>query len=145
MARTTPIDEELVSGYLDGALTHTQAQRVRLLIEDDPDTRMLFEELRALRDTARSTKFHLPADEDWPELPSTRSSWVARKLGWTVTIVWLSVVTIYALWRFLSETGDPLEIFLVLGLPGGFLLLFLSVLLDRLKALKNDRYRNIHR
>ena len=55
------------------------------------------------------------------------------------------VITVYALWRFFADTGDPLEIFLVLGLPGGFVLLFLSVLIDRLRELKTDRYRGVQR
>ena len=60
-------------------------------------------------------------------------------------IAWIAVVTSLALWRFLSQTGDPLEIFLVLGLPGGLLLLLASVLMDRLRELKTDRYRGVHR
>ena len=147
MSQTTrrPFDEELLSGYLDGSLTHAQTQRVRIQLEDDPEARRLLEELRTLRDAARTTRFLAPDDDAWPELPQTRVSWISRSLGWTVTVVWLAIVAIYALWRFLTTTSDPLEIFLVLGLPGGFVLLLLSVLLDRLKALKTDPYRDVHR
>ncbi len=55
------------------------------------------------------------------------------------------VITVVAVWRFVSNTGDPLEVFLGLGLPGGLLLLFVSVLLDRLRDLKTDRYTGVHR
>ena len=55
------------------------------------------------------------------------------------------VVTGLAAWRFITQAGDPLEIFLALGLPGGLLLLFVSVLMDRLRDLKTDRYRGVHR
>lgn len=140
-----PFDETLLTGHLDGALPQSQAQRVRLHLEDCPTCRSLIEEMTALRETALSTHFVQPKEDRWPELPQTRASWLGRFTGWTLLIAWLLVVSGLALWNFISQTGDPLEIFLVLGLPGAFALLFLSVLIDRLRDLENDRYRGIHR
>ena len=140
-----PFSEEFFSGYLDGTLPQKEAQRVRLHVEDCEECRALFSELRTLRETVMSTHFKMPPEDRWPELPRTRSSRFTRSLGWLLTISWLVVITGLALWRFLSETGDPLEVFLVLGLPGGFVLLFLSVLLDRIRDYKTDRYRGVHR
>lgn len=140
-----PFDEELLSGFLDGTLSHREMQRVRLLIESNEEAGRIYEEMQALRETALATRFMPPAEEAWPELPATGVSRASRYLGWILLCTWLAVVTGLALWRFLSQTGDPLEIFLVLGLPGGFVLLFVSVLLDRLRSLPTDRYRNVHR
>lgn len=143
--RTRPIDEATLSGYLDGALPQTEAQRIRVMLEDDESLRELYEDLVAMREAAGSTRFVEPADDVWPEWPKTRSSWVTRSAGWLILLAWMSVVSVYALWRFLSQTGDPLEIFLVLGLPGAFVLLFASVLLDRIRDLRTDRYRGVRR
>ena len=140
-----PFDEELLSGFLDGTLSHRETQRVRLLIESNEEARRVYREMQAIRETALATRFLPPDDESWPELPATRISRASRSLGWILICTWLTVVTALSLWRFLSQTGDPLEIFLVLGLPGGFVLLFISVLLDRLRSLPTDRYRNVHR
>ncbi len=147
MARncTRSFDEEMISGYLDGALPQVQSQRVRLHVEDCGACRNLLEELRTLRETAMSTRFKGPGDDEWPELPRTVPSNLSRKMGWVVLVAWLLVVTGLALWRFLTQAGDPLEIFLALGLPGALLLLFVSVLMDRLRDLKTDRYRGVHR
>ena len=142
---TRPFDEELLSGYLDQALPHHTAQRVRIHLEDCETCRTLYEQMSSLRQTALETQFILPEDDAWPELPKTRVSHVTRSLGWLLLTSWTLVITVYSLWLFLSQTGDPLEIFLVLGLPGAFVLLFLSVLADRLKDLKSDRYRGVHR
>lgn len=142
---TRPFDETLLTGHLDGALPQAQSQRVRLHLEDCPTCRTLVEEMATLRETALSTRFVQPEEEHWPELPQTRASWLGRFSGWTLLIAWLVVVCGLALWNFLSQTGDPLEIFLVLGLPGALALLFLSVLADRLRELKTDRYRGIQR
>ncbi len=142
---TRSFDEELISGYLDGALPQVQSQKVRLHVEDCGACRNLLTELETLREAAMSTRFLSPADDEWPELPRTVPSRFSRKLGWVVLAAWFLAVTGLALWRFFTQAGDPLEIFLVLGLPGGILLLFLSVLMDRLRALKTDRYRGVHR
>lgn len=142
---TRSFDEELISGYLDGALPQVQSQKVRLHVEDCGACRTLLEELRTLREAAMSTRLNSPADDEWPELPRTVPGRLSRKAGWVVLVAWLLVVTGLALWRFLTQAGDPLEIFLALGLPGALLLLFLSVLMDRLRDLKTDRYRGVHR
>ena len=84
-------------------------------------------------------------DDEWPELPRTRPSLWSRFAGWTLLIGWAVAVAVFALWRFLAHAGDPLQVFLVLGLPGALLLLFLSVLFDRLRDLKTDRYRGVQR
>ena len=147
MAQSSPpFDEELLSGFLDATLPHREMQRVRILLEENPEHRKLLNEMRLLRESALSTRFEPPAEDSWPELPQTRSSMFSRTLGWILLCSWLVVVTGLALWKFLSQSGDPLEVFLVLGMPGAFFLLFCSVLIDRLKALRDDRYhRDVHR
>lgn len=140
-----PFDEDLLSGYLDGTLSQREAQRVRLLIEDNPEARRLYRELNALRKAALSTRFQAPADAAWPELPRTGTSRWSRRFGWMLLLSWLAVISVFALWRLLSATGDPLEIFLVLGLPGAFVLLLVSVLIDRLRDPEEERYRGVFR
>lgn len=138
-------DEALLSGYLDHALNQAEAQRIRIHLEDCATCSSLYAELSTLRQAARTTTFKEPDDSEWPELPKTRVSWLSRSVGWLLLISWLVVVSILALYRFLASAGDPFEVFLVLGLPGGFVLLFSSVLIDRLRDLKSDRYRGIQR
>ncbi len=139
-------DEALLSGYLDHALPQSKAQRIRIHLEDCTDCHALYEELRTLRDVARSTTFEMPDEAEWPELPQTGVSRVTHSLGWLVVVSWLIIVSAMALYRVLSATDSPLEVFLALGLPGAFVLLFMSVLLDRLRELKDDRYHHgVHR
>ena len=144
-SRPHTFDESMISGYLDGTLTQRDTQRARLHLEDCETCRALHRELLAMREAALSTPFQVPADDDWPELPKTPASRLSRYLGWGILGIWLLVVSAFALWRFLSQTGDPLEVFLVLGLPGAFLLLFASVVIDRLQDMKTDRYRGVQR
>ena len=92
-----------------------------------------------------STEFKVPDDTQWDEAPSGGVSRLFRNFGWMILIAWITGTVGYALWQFATETED-----LVAGLLGfsvflGFGLVFLSVLLDRLKTLKTDRYRRVQK
>lgn len=138
-------DEELLTGYLDHALPQRQAQRVRLHLEDCSPCRKFYNELSTMRQAALDTHFATPEEDTWPELPQTRASWLSRTTGWWLMAIWLVVTGGFSVWKYFQEHHDPLEIFITFGLPGAFFLLFLSVLLDRLRDLKTDRYRGVHR
>ena len=138
-------DETLISGYLDHALPQQEAQRVRLHLEDCPTCGKLHGELLEMREVALATRFKVPPDDGWPELPQTLPSRLTRSLGVVLLAVWVVVTGGVMLWRFLAHESDPLTTFLWLGLPGALLMLFISALLDRLRALPTDRYRGVHR
>lgn len=138
-------DEELLSGYLDGSLPQSQAQKVRLHLASCEACKAIYQEIELMRESAMATHFVTPSEDEWPELPRTPLSWAGRSLGWILTVSWLAVVAVLAVWRVISQSGSAFETFLWLGLPGGAFLLFSSVLFDRLRELKTDRYRGIHR
>lgn len=140
----TPIEDVLLSGYLDGTLSQLDQQRVRLVLEQDAELRLSFHELRLLRETALTTHFVLPEIE-WPELPQSLPSRYSRLAGWLLVVGWVLLLLVVAVHEVLSGHHSWLEIVLFLGLPGGLVLLFFSVLLDRLKNLKSDRYSEVER
>lgn len=139
------IDEELLSGYLDGALSQRDSQRVRLGLEEDEELRRTFKELRALREAALSTRFAPPPEIDWPELPQSAPARYSRLAGWLLVVGWVLLLGAVGVGEVLSGHHTWLEIVLFLALPGGLVLLFFSVLLDRLKSLKSDRYCEVER
>ncbi|MDH3403285.1 MAG: zf-HC2 domain-containing protein [Acidobacteriota bacterium] len=143
--RKTPFDESLFSGYLDGELTQAEEQKVRLHLEDDPEARALVAELRAIRQAARSTRLAAPADEEWREAPRSGASRFLRRSGWLLAIGWAVAVLGFALWGAATSPESWWERALVAGAVGGPLLLFSSVLLDRLKVMKTDRYGRVRR
>lgn len=140
----TPIDDVLLSGYLDGTLSQLEQQRVRLVLEQNAELRLEYRELCLLRETALATRFVLPEIE-WPELPQSLPSRYSRLAGWLLVVGWILLLVVVGLHELWSGHHGWLEILLFLGLPGGLVLLFFSVLLDRLKSLKTDRYCEIER
>ena len=138
-------DEALISGHFDGELTQAAAQRVRVHLEDCEHCSAVLEEVRALRDATMSTEFYRPDDSQWDERPKSNISLAARGTGWIIAIVWSVVFAGYALWQFWQGSANLVERVLVFGGLSAFGLLFLSVLLDRLRAAKTDPYREVEK
>jgi len=138
-------DEALLSGYLDGALVQTDEQRVRLHLEDCSSCRTLVAELRAAREETISTTFETPRDDEWPEAPQSGTSRLARGIGMPLALAWLILTIGYAVWEGWQNSEHSVERVIVVGGISAFVLLFLGVLLDRLKATKTDRYRGVYK
>jgi len=136
-------DEELLSGYLDGALTQGERQRVRLHLEDCPACRAELAEMTDLREAAMSTRFALPADDQWNEAPRGAVSRLSRGTGWLLVVVWIVAVAGFALWELATGPASLVEKLLVFAGLSGAALLFVSVLVDRLRTWPVDRYRRV--
>ncbi len=138
-------DEVLLSGYLDDALVQGDEQRVRVHLEDCATCRTLVEELAAVREATMSSTFNTPRDHEWPEMPRTGASRLAHRLGWPLVIAWVALFGGYALWELWTGAEILLEQLILVGGVSGVGLLFLRVLLDRLDAMKTDRYREVQK
>jgi predicted anti-sigma-YlaC factor YlaD len=138
-------DERLLSGYLDGELTQAESQRVRLHLEDCATCRGLHQQLLLMKEASMSTPFATPDDEQWDERPRSATSRLFRGSGWLFVVAWLVGSLGFALWTFLTEPGELLAKLMVVSAGLGIGLLFLSVLLDRLRSYKSDRYRRVEK
>lgn len=137
--------EELLSGWLDQELTQADEQRVRLHLEGCPRCRALLDELKTIREVAMTTKFDEPGPAEWGELPRGRASAAFRSLGWTVAVVWLCATAGYALWQLATSPEGMTERLLAFGGIAGVALLFVSVVIDRVRARRTDRYEGVQR
>src|SRR5688572_11990897 len=121
-ART--FDEALLSGYMDGVLTQADEQRVRVHVEYCAACRRQVEEMQQLREVTMSSRFNVPADDQWSEAPRGTASRLAFGLGWTFLIVWASSVGGYALWEFATSDGQFVCSLRVIAPPSASVLTF---------------------
>lgn len=136
-------DQTLLSGYLDRELTQGESQRVRLHLEDCAACREELAELARLRAATRATPFRPPGDDGWDERPRGLPSLLTRRLGWTLVLAWAAVIVCFAVWQLVTAPEDLGVKLLVASPTAGVALLFLSVLFDRLRTYKTDRYRRV--
>jgi predicted anti-sigma-YlaC factor YlaD len=138
-------DEALLSGFVDGELTQADEQRVRVHVEDCAVCRTTVDEMSRLKEVTMSSQFRMPADDQWSEAPRGAASGLAFGVGWLLIVVYLVGVTAFGLWQFWTSDEPILGKLVAVAVPSGFVLLFLSVLIDRLKAMRTDRYRRVQR
>ena len=138
-------DETLLSGHLDGELTQAAEQKVRLHLEECQHCGALLDELRSMRQTTMSTVFSTPNDDQWDERPRGTASLLARGTGWLVAVVWAVAFAVYALWQFLQSSANIWERLLVFGGLSAVTLLFLSVLIDRIRTARSDPYAEVEK
>jgi predicted anti-sigma-YlaC factor YlaD len=146
MVERCSFDEALLSAYLDDELTQEESQRVRLHLEECASCRATFEGMKEIREATMTTPFATFDDGQWDERPRGPLSRLLRGGGWALLLIWILGVSYIGLREVSagpSMTGP--EILLVFGLVGGGVLLFLSVLIDRLQTYKTDRYRRVQK
>lgn len=143
---SAPFDEALLSAYLDGELTQGESQPVRLHLEQCRACREMFEQMKEMRDATLTTPFRTFDDEQWNERPRGSLSRALRWTGWSLLSLWAIAAAYVAVREFATTSGaTPLELTLGFGLLGGASLVFLSVLFDRVKSYKTDRYRRVQK
>lgn len=140
-----PFDEALLSGYLDGELTQAEAQRVRIYLEDHAAAREMMEDLRRLRQAARDTRFKLPPDTQWDERPRGPASATLRRLGWVALVGSGASVLGFGAWQLAVGPFTTFAKVIAFGILFGLGSLFVSVLVDRLRAAATDRYGRVEK
>jgi anti-sigma factor RsiW len=138
-------DEALLSGYVDHALTQGDEQRVRVHMEDCATCRALVADMSQLKEVTMSSHFSVPVDDQWSEASRGAVSRAAFRAGWGLVLVWGVAAATMALWAFWTSDESTREKLVGFAIVLGPLLLLVSVLVDRLKALKTDRYRGVQK
>ena len=138
-------EQTLLTGYLDRELTQVDAQRVRIHLEDCAACRDAYEELMKLREATMTTRLDAPDDLQWNERPRGLFSGLSRGFGWLVVIVWAVGTTGYGLWQLATGPENLADKLMVFGGLLGLALLFLSILVDRLRVARTDRYREVQK
>lgn len=133
-------DETLISGYLDGELDPAARAQVEARLEGDPHFREEFERMKRLVAAANQGIVPLPDDAAWDGFLDGVYNRVERRTGWVLVVTGLAALVIYGLFLFLAVPGNPL-VKLAVSVPVlGLVVLFISVLRQRLQAAKTDRY-----
>jgi anti-sigma factor RsiW len=136
----------MLSAYLDGELTQSDHQRVQLHLETSEEMKRELDELAAVKNMTAGLRFHTPSDDVMDALEQRLSVQAPRKFGWGILAVALIAWVVYAVVLVLRNPRWPTVLELLEGgVIAGLLLVFLSVLRQRILERPHDRYRKVRR
>jgi hypothetical protein len=138
--------EVFLSGHLDGELTQQQEQWVAVHLDSCTRCPAILEDLRAAQKAARNLEIDQPRRKEWNIMESQILERTSRGVGWLILIVWAIVTAVFCIYQYATSPAEPLfEKVLTFGFFLGFALLFFSVLCQRLRESKTDRYRGVQK
>ena len=137
--------EELLSGFIDGELTQQERQRVRLHCESCSECESNLAELRAMRKKVGAAQLSDRDQDSWREAMNDTATRTARGLGWLLLIGGALLAVGVGLYEFVLSlpTLGTMEKLIVIGIYGGLLLIFGSVVRQRLIERKTDKYKDV--
>ena len=140
--------EPLLSGYVDRELTQSDRQRVELILEDCKECDRAFQEIRQLRQGVRSISY-----EQLSEMEKITMSRKAESSNWATLgqlMMIIPMVLLYGMGSFYIVAGVFREpdtpLWLKIGLPcliGGLAIMVFTVLFQRMKVVKTDKYKDV--
>ncbi|MCC6144836.1 MAG: zf-HC2 domain-containing protein [Candidatus Hydrogenedentes bacterium] len=138
----------LMSGYLDGELDEVSEKELEEHTLQCSACRREFESMKRLvQGTTRALVIEEPPAEVWDAFLDSVYNRMERKIGWVLLCFGAFAVAGVALWEFIYYPWAPLLVKFMFAVPaGGASVLFVSVLRQRLRILRTDRYtREVHR
>lgn len=138
--------EERLSAYLDGELTQQESQKVEVLLRRSPEWCEKLEHMRRLREQIKELDFPQPTEAEWRNVMSRVTIKATRGLGWLLWIGAAIVLIGYGLYEFADDPSVALlERIGVFAMLAGAVLVFLTVLIERIAARKHDKYKDLEK
>lgn len=136
----------MLSANVDDELTQGEQQSVRVHLEDCAGCRQEYEELARLAELTRALRFADPPDDRMKEIERILAVQAPRRQGWVFVLGGLAASVIYGIVMAVHHWRPPTAEELIAGAAGiGFMMLFGSVIVERVRPRPHDRYRRIEK
>ena len=137
--------EPMVTGYLDGELAGDQRDRLERHLESCKNCKRELAELTTLKESLTMIKFKEPPDEELERYWRSVYNRLERGVGWILFSIGAIILLCYGAFRLLEGVIKDPTIALVLkvgvvALVFGVVILFVSLLRERLTVRKVDKY-----
>jgi len=135
---------------LDGELSAEEREELERLLEADSRLREEWDRLSRLKEVTQSMALRKPPDEVWEDYWASVYSRLERGVGWILVSVGGIVLVSYGAWQgvqsLIADTDMPW--FLkgaILAVTIGLVVLFVSVLGEKLFTWSRDPYKDVQR
>jgi len=132
----------LISGHLDGELRPEDRRDLDQHLAACEACRREFDEMQRLAaGTAAALIGDSPPDDVWDGFVDGVYNRIERRTGWLVLIVGAALLLAYGIYQFVTDDWAGALVKALIAAPViGLAVLFVSVLRQRLRAARTDRY-----
>ena len=135
----------LITGYVDGELSEDQKQQLETHLQGCAGCKEELDKLRQLKEDLAMVKLKEPSDLELQQYWSGVYNRLERGIGWILFSVGAIIVLCYGGFKLIEEViKDPsVGLLLKIGLVAlvfGIVILFVSILRERLRVRKVDKY-----
>ncbi|MHB2153102.1 zf-HC2 domain-containing protein [Calditrichota bacterium GD2] len=140
----------LMMGYLDGELDEKEKAEFLEHLNSCPDCQAEWPSFNQLKEESKKMKFRALPEMYWDEYWQQVYNRIERGIGWILFSLGAIIVLAFAgyevLKEFFLDASQPLVLRIGMGLLMlGFIVLFISVLREKLMVRRHDKYRRIIR
>jgi len=142
--------KKLLVGYLDGELKNKERELIENHLKKCPECQEELKEFKKLRGVMMSMKYQKPGDEVWENYWKSIYNRLERGISWILTSIGAAVLLFYGGFKLVENFIKNPEIALllkigILVLLAGLVILFVSILRERIFTYKYDKYKEIKR
>ena len=140
----------LIVKHTDGQLSPAEESELKNHIKTCADCREDLEEQTSWKGVSETMKNQLLPDMAWDEYWQHLYNKLERGISWILISIGAILLIGFAVIRFLAEILNSTDISTfekvgILTLTFGFVILFVSVVREKLMARKHDKYREVQR
>jgi len=138
--------EVLLNGYIDGELKGSDLKRVEEHLAECSHCQKLVRDYQRLKEVTAEMRFKEPPQEIWNSYWQRICQRITRGLGWVLFVVGAVAVIGFGIYEFATDPAvEALQKLIVFAVFVGLGLLLISVIWERIKASKTDKYKEIKR
>ena len=142
--------KELVFSYFDGELNASQKRLVDDHIKTCPECKREFDELARFEEVMGKMELKKPPEEAWKLYWGSIYNRMERQIGWILFSIGAIIMLFFAGYHLLrgiiEDVNTPLVLkFGILAILAGLVILFVSVLRERIFVNRRERYKEIER
>jgi hypothetical protein len=140
----------LMMGALDGEISRQEEQELTRLLRDDPVLEAEWRQLQRVKEVTSGMVFQKPPEEVWDTYWTGVYRRFERGIGWILVSVGAILLLSYGAWEGIQEflgdaTTPPIIKYGTLAVIVGVVVLFVSVIREKLSVRKSDPYKDVQR